>query len=128
VQRTGCSLFPGVRVLNSLVVSPAPMSLDPDRLRRILAAYRINDRPVLDIALPDQRARLDEIVSILSPPPAGVPREGEPIEDCGGILARTQGLALVTDDNMGQEWEHLAISDQLMRRLQGVLGIAEPRS
>ena len=128
VQRTGCSLFPGVRVLNSLVVSPAPMSLDPDRLRRILAAYRINGRPVLDIRVPDQRARLDEIVSTLSPPPAGMPRDGAPIEDCGGILARTEGLALVTDDNMGQEWEHLAISDRLMRRVQGILGIGDPES
>jgi hypothetical protein len=32
-------------------------------------------------------------------------------------------LAPVTDDNMGQEWQHLALMDRLMRRIQGDLGI-----
>lgn len=123
VQRTGCRLFPGVRVVNTLVVSPTPMTLDPDRLRRTLASYRIDGRPILDVTVPEQRARLEEIVSTLAPPPAGLPREGAPTEDCGGILARTQGLAPVTDDNMGEEWQHLAVMDRLMRRAQRGLGI-----
>jgi hypothetical protein len=122
-QRTGCMLFAGMRVINALVVSPTSMALDPDRLRRTLIAYRINGRPVLDLAVPAQRARLDAVVSLLAPPPAGVPRAAEAIEDCGGILARTEGLAPMTDDNMGEEWGHLAITDQLMRRVQGTLGI-----
>ncbi len=123
VQRTGCALFSGVRVLNALVLSPTSMTLDSERLRRTLADYRINGRPVLDIGVPAQRARLDEIVSTLTPPAAGVPREGEPMESCGGILARTKGLAAVTDDNMGEEWELLAASDPLLQRIHSALGI-----
>jgi predicted membrane-bound spermidine synthase len=122
-QRTGCSLFSGVRVLNTLVLSSTPMTLDPDRLRRTLASYRINGRTVLDVAVPGERARLEEIVATLTPPPPGVARETAPMEDCGGVLARTQGMAPVTDDNMGQEWQHLALMDRLMRRIQGDLGI-----
>jgi len=110
-------------VLNTLVLSPTPMTLDPERLRRTLMDYRIDGRPVLDVATPAQRARLDEIVSTLSPPGKGVPREGEPIESCGGILTRTEGLAIVTDDNMGQEWELLATSDPLVQRVQSALSI-----
>ena len=78
---------------------------------------------MLDIGVPAQRARLDEIVSTLTPPAAGVPREGEPMESCGGILARTKGLAAVTDDNMGEEWELLAASDPLLQRIHSALGI-----
>jgi predicted membrane-bound spermidine synthase len=123
VLRTGCTLFAGVRVVNNLVVSPTPMTLDSARLRRTLAAYRIDGHPVLDVGLPAERTRLDEIVSLLAPPLAGEPRAAEAIEDCGGVLARTNGLAPVTDDNMGEEWGHLAIADQLMKRVQGSLGI-----
>ncbi len=123
VLRTGCMLFPGARVVNNVVMSPTPMTLDPERLRRSLAAYRINGRLVLDTAVPAERARIDEIVALLAPPPAGEPRAAAAIEDCGGVLARTNGLAPVTDDNMGEEWGHLAIADQLMKRVQGSLGI-----
>jgi spermidine synthase len=123
VQRTGCLLFNGARVVNAMVVSPTPMTLDPERLRRTLGAYRVNGRLVLDAAVPAERARIDEIVSLLAPPRAGEPRAAAAIEDCGGVLARTEGLAPVTDDNMGEEWGHLAIADQLMKRVQGRLGI-----
>ncbi|MBV8118925.1 MAG: fused MFS/spermidine synthase [Alphaproteobacteria bacterium] len=124
VQRTGCALFPGVRLINNLVLSTTPITLDPNRLRRTLAAYRINGSPVLDFNRPDERARLDQIVSLLAPPPLGEARPDAAIEDCGGVLARTKGLAKVTDDNMGEEWSHLAIADQPLRRVQQLLGIA----
>jgi spermidine synthase len=123
VLRTGCMLFPGVRVVNNVVMSPKPMTLDSERLRRTLAAYRIDGRPMLDVAVPVERARLDEIVALLAPPPRGEPRAAAAIEDCGGVLARTEGLTPVTDDNMGEEWGHLAIADQLMKRVQGSVGI-----
>jgi spermidine synthase len=29
-----------------------------------------------------------------------------PIEHCADVLARTSGMAGVTDDNMGSEWRH----------------------
>jgi hypothetical protein len=45
------------------------------------------------------------------------------MESCDGVLARTEGLATVTDDNMGEEWEYLAASDPLLKRVQVILGI-----
>jgi len=117
VQRTGCASFPGMRELNAMVVSPAPISLDPDRLRRTLIDYRVNGRPVLDIADARQRERLEQIVASLAPPPPGQPRPDQVMEDCGGILARSAGMPIVTDDNMGEEWSALLTTDPLMQRL-----------
>lgn len=116
-QRTACVDFPGVRVLNAMVVSPASMALDPDRLRQVLLEYRIDGHPVLDVADPSGRARLDEIVAALAPPPAGEQRPDQPTEDCGGILARSATLPLITDDNMGEEWSKLLTTDPLIERL-----------
>jgi spermidine synthase len=123
VQRTGCATFGnGFREINMLVVSPTPIKLDPQRLRNTLAAYRINGRPVLDMAEPKARARLEEIVSSLAPPPAGQARPDALMEDCGGILARTAGQALVTDDNMGEEWSGLLMTDPLLRQMHRLFG------
>jgi hypothetical protein len=44
------------------------------------------------------------------------------MEDCGGIVARTAGQALVTDDNMGEEWSGLLMTDPLLRRLHRLSG------
>ncbi|HKW53864.1 MAG TPA: fused MFS/spermidine synthase [Stellaceae bacterium] len=118
VQRTGCMTFPsGYREINMLVVSPTPIKPDQQRLRDTLVAYRINGRPVFDLADPKGRARLDEVVNSLTPPPAGEPRPGAIIEDCGGILARTAGMTPITDDNMGEEWSGLLVTDPLLKRL-----------
>lgn len=117
-QRTACTAFPGgFRVFNAIVVSPQPIAPDPARFRRTLVAYRIDGRPLLDVADPRQRARLDEIVSMLTP--AGQPTEV--LEDCASILARSSGLRLITDDNMGEEWTGLLTTDPLLRRLHALL-------
>jgi SAM-dependent methyltransferase len=90
VQRTGCLAFPhGARFSNQLVVSASPLEPDVQRWRRTLRAYRIDGRPVLDPARPEDRRVLD------APPP---------LEPCADVLARTAGKAPVTDDNMGSEW------------------------
>jgi len=119
VQRTACTMFSGVRVLNAMVVSPTPMALDPDRLRQALKYYRINGRPVLDTADPRQQAQLDHVVASVAPPPPGQPRADQMMEECGGILARSAGMAIVTDDSMGEEWSGLVVTDPLLKRLHG---------
>lgn len=118
-QRTGCETFPGMRLLNAMVVSPTPMRLDPERLRRTLIDYRIDGHPVLDPADPLQQARLDQVISSLTPPPAGQPRPDALTEDCGGILARSAGLPILSDDNMGEEWSNLVVRDPLLKALRG---------
>jgi predicted membrane-bound spermidine synthase len=106
VQRTGCLVFPhGARFSNQLVVSASPLDVDFARWRATLAAYRIDGRPVLDLARAEDRAVLDGLAaweSALSPASAG--GASAAVERCPSILARTAGLAPVTDDNMGTEW------------------------
>jgi hypothetical protein len=123
VQRTGCTTFGnGLREINMLVVSQTPITPDPRRLRRSLVAYRIDGRPILDMTDPKGRDRLEQIVGNLTPPPAGEARPDAVMEDCGGIIARTAGQALVTDDNMGEEWSGLLMTDPLLRRLHQLSG------
>jgi predicted membrane-bound spermidine synthase len=122
VLRTGCKSFPnGVRLVNVLVLGKGQLTLDVDRLHATLAGYRINDRPVLDIADPKERQRMAEIVTALAPPPEGMPRPAAETEDCQGILARTKGMPLITDDNMGEEWFGLLMTDPLLQRLQSMM-------
>jgi spermidine synthase len=123
VQRTACTMYSGARVFNTMVVSPASMSLDSDRLRQTLGDYRINGRPVLDTADPRQQAQIEKIVSDLAPPPAGEPRADQTMEDCGGILDRSAGLSVITDDNMGEEWSSFLTTDPLLKSL---VGLARP--
>jgi spermidine synthase len=119
-QRTACTMFPGVRVFNTMVASPTPMLLNPNRLRQTLMDYRINDRPVFDTADPRQQAELERVVSSLAPPPAGQPRADQLTEDCGGIISRSVDLPIITDDNMGEEWARLQVTDPLLGVLFGL--------
>jgi spermidine synthase len=117
VQRTACTAFPnGFRVVNAMVVSPRPIAPDPMRLWQTLVAYRIDGRPLLDVADARQRARLDEIVSMLTP----ADRPTVVIEDCASILARSGDLQLITDDNMGEEWMGLVATDPLLQRFHAL--------
>ena len=123
VLRTGCTAFGnGFREINMLVVSPTPITLDPGRLRGALTSYRINGRPVLDTTDPKGRDRLEQIVNSLAPPPTGEAHPDAMMEDCGGVLARTAGQPLVTDDNMGEEWSGLLMTDPLLKRLHQLTG------
>ncbi len=103
VQRTGCTVFPfGYRVLNHLLVSDAPIKLNADRWRTILFSMRIDGQPLLDDSNPRNLVVWDRLVSLL--PGDGATSTKPAFEDCSSVLARTAGVALVTDDNMGTEW------------------------
>ena len=106
-QLTGVTVFPyGLRVGNFLAVSDSPLTIDATRLRKTLLEYRIDGRPVLDPAVPDDARRLDEITSLTS---RFVATDGEDmrqpsIETAESIRARCHGKRIITDDNMGTEW------------------------
>jgi hypothetical protein len=100
VQRTACLAFPyGARFTNHMVVSDTPIDWDFVRWRQTLAAYVIDGKKQFDLQLADDRALLDSIAS------AGQGSR-QLIEHCPEVLARTAGMAPVTDDNMGTEWRH----------------------
>jgi predicted membrane-bound spermidine synthase len=108
VQRTGCMAFPfGARFTNHLVLSSAPLTLDFDRWRRNLEAYRIDGRLVFDLDAPQDRDTMQRLMSLQLTFENARPFDRDtPIEPCSEVLARTGEQTLVTDDNMGTEWRY----------------------
>jgi spermidine synthase len=108
VQRTGCLAFPhGARFANHMLVSESPIVWDFERWSRTLEAYRIDGQRVVDPRRSEDREALDRLLSFeTSLQTDALPSAQKPIESCTEILARTEGLAPVTDDNMGSEWRH----------------------
>jgi hypothetical protein len=109
VQRTGCSSFAhGARFMNHMVLSSTPIAWDFARWRRVLEAYRIDGRPIVDLSHAEHVKGLERLMALESqtrPDAARAPRDS--IEPCAKVLARTAGQELVTDDNMGTEWTYL---------------------
>jgi spermidine synthase len=120
-QRTACLNFAdGYRELNAMVVANHKLHLDYDRLRAILTGYAIDGRRVFDPADPRYRMRLDQDLAALRPQKPGSDA-GQVVEQCRSVLARTQDLTPITDDNMGEEWSFIQ-SDPLLDRLQRLIG------
>src|SRR5262249_31186156 len=108
VQRTGCLAFAhGARFTNHMVLSQARIAWDFARWRDTLEAYRIDGRAVVDAGRAEDGAMLDGLMAWQASLDArAAPDARRPIEPCPDLLARTAGMAPVTDDNMGSEWRH----------------------
>jgi hypothetical protein len=86
-----------------LAVSDSPLQLDRKRWRDTLAAYRLEGRPILNLADAGDRGRLNEVLaSTETEDQSG--REYLGMESAGSIRRRTRGSRIVTDDNMATEW------------------------
>ena len=91
--KTAMLEFPyGLRFLSLAAVSPSPVTFDRVRLRQALARYRIDGRPVFNLAIPAHRERMEAVVN--SPD----------VEGRNSILRRLASTPMVTDDNMLPEW------------------------
>jgi spermidine synthase len=98
---TGATVFPyAVRIFNFLAVSDSPLTLDKDRWRVALTNYRIDGRPILDLANPLQRTRLEVVLHLADT--LDIPNGG--LESRSSLLQRYKSARLITDDNMGTEW------------------------
>ncbi|MCA8938996.1 MAG: methyltransferase domain-containing protein, partial [Planctomycetes bacterium] len=105
VQRTGMTVFEhGYRIINNIIVSKSPMKVDWEGLKEELIAYRIDGKPVLDLSIPEHKERFDEIKTLLATY-ASEEERGYALETRESILKRTEGMELITDDNMGTEWD-----------------------
>jgi spermidine synthase len=95
--KTGSSVFRhALRVMEFLAVSDSPLRLDPDRLKRELFRYPRGSGTVLDRASPADRERAADAVEKLA----------LQLETRESMLLRLEGKGeLITDDNMGTEWE-----------------------
>lgn len=105
VQATGVEVFPyGLRIANCLVVSDSPLQLDRDRWREVLSRYTIDGKPVLNLFVEADRARLNEVLSMadtLDRPTS----QFFALESASHIRLRSTNARLITDDNMGTEWQ-----------------------
>jgi predicted membrane-bound spermidine synthase len=106
VHRTAAASFAdAVRFANVMVASPDAIEIDAERWETVMEGYYINGHPVLGeseagrAALARNSARLRAI----DRPGAG-PDDWDSVESRKHILARTEGLRIITDDNMGLEW------------------------
>jgi len=108
VQRTGCTSFAhGARFMNHMVLSSTPIAWDFSRWRRVLEAYRIDGRAVLDSSRPEHALGLGRLMALeRQTRPDAARSTSDWIEPCAQVLTRTAGQSLVTDDNMGTEWSY----------------------
>lgn len=106
VFHTACSVFPHVaRVLNFVVASERAFDIDKGRWRTILESYVIDGKPVFDLEDPLARTRLSEIVALAD----GLQlADGSTsfMESGTSLCPRVAGARLITDDNMGTEWQN----------------------
>jgi spermidine synthase len=107
VQLTAATVYPyALRLAGFIAVSDSPIVFDRARLRSTLEAYRIDGRPVFDLSRAEDRTRLDQIAS-LSESMSQDPNleRNSVLEDRASLLRRLKGMRLITDDNMGTEWQ-----------------------
>ena len=98
---TGATAFPNaLRILGFLAVSDSPFTLDKNRWRAALVNYRIDGHPVLNLADPKQRGRLEDVLHLADE--LDLPNGS--LESRQSLLRRLNGARLITDDNMGTEW------------------------
>jgi len=103
-QRTGAVRFPyAFRFGGLLAVSDSPIQIDKERWRRTLLNYRLEGKPILNPALAEDQDILTGILQIADTLP-GNTYKSEEMETRENILRRTQGTAIITDDNMRTEW------------------------
>jgi spermidine synthase len=101
---TALSVFPhGFRVFNLLAISETPITFNTQMWLSVLGRYKIDGRNLFDSADPVAQgvlARYALLQRTLDGPPTFVS-----IETSDSIRRRLGKLRLITDDNMGSEWE-----------------------
>jgi hypothetical protein len=101
---TALSVFPyGLRIFNCLVVSDSPIVVSQERWFEHLHHYQINGRLLLDPADPNSKLTLAGYASLEESVNAAPIRSG--LETSDSLRARIGKLRIITDDNMGLEWE-----------------------
>ncbi|HLJ28059.1 MAG TPA: spermidine synthase [Candidatus Angelobacter sp.] len=99
---TGVTVFPyGLRIRNCLAVSDSPIELDLDGWKKLLLQYKIEGQPVFNMEMTEDQVALEKVLSVADLHPA---TEWDGMAYAEGIRSRYSGLAIITDDNMGDEW------------------------
>ena len=118
VYATGLSVFPhAVRMWNNLALSDTPFDFDKERWRSVLSQYAIDGKPVFDLSKARHRRRLEDVVGRID----GVYRSDgrrSYMERTDSLLGRFSRYPVVTDDNMGTEWDNATALTTLLRESQ----------
>jgi len=107
VQFTGATVYPfALRVANFIAVSDSPISFDRTSWKRILEKYEMDGRQVFDLSRSADRSCIDRWVAM----PESEQRSNsglleQTIEDRASLLHRFEGQHMITDNNMGTEWQ-----------------------
>ncbi|HZR32175.1 MAG TPA: hypothetical protein VFA76_10045 [Terriglobales bacterium] len=107
VYLTGSTVFPySLRVVNFLAVSDSPIQTNKERWRNILLDYRIDGRPVLDLSRTEDQNILTAVLSLPDHGSEANPfRTRLAIEDARTYSKLFRDRRVITDDNMGTEWQ-----------------------
>ena len=101
-QRTAATVFPyAMRIINFIAASDSPLDFDRARWKRALETMVIDGVPALDLGEPRQKELLDRLLAL--PDTLDEPYDYWGLERRDGILARTSGARIITDDNMASE-------------------------
>jgi SAM-dependent methyltransferase len=101
---TALNVFPyGLRIYNCLVVSDSPIVVSRERWFEHLQHYQINGRLLLDPADPNSNLTLSGYASLAESIRAAPVRIG--LETSDSLRVRIGKQRIITDDNMGLEWE-----------------------
>ncbi len=105
MQATGVSVFPhALRIASFLAVSDQPLVFDPVLWRQILVNYKIDGKPVFDLAIERDRRRLEEVLALPDGAEGRRTASGVLVETRPSLVHRLQGIRTITDNNMGTEW------------------------
>jgi predicted membrane-bound spermidine synthase len=106
VLGTGASQFPyALRIAGFLAVSDSPFSLDKERWKDALARYTIDNRPVY--RLPNDEQDMNNTLRLadeLDLPGSAIGLPNGMLESRAHLLESCRGFRMITDDNMGTEW------------------------
>jgi spermidine synthase len=101
---TALSVFPyGFRIINFLAVSDSPITFNTPMWLSLMSRYKIDDRYLFDPADAVSRQVLASYATL--PRTLGGPPVFMSLETSDSLRERLGKLRLITDDNMGLEWE-----------------------
>lgn len=108
-QKTGAVVCPySLRFQNHMLCSNEDIIVDTQRLENILWDYEIDDSLQHERSSEKSRDRITEIIEMFDASRYGfnssVDFKTFPLESAQSILERTRGNFVITDDNMGDEW------------------------
>jgi spermidine synthase len=104
---TALHVFPyGLRVVNFMLVSDSPVQLDASRWIDILRQYKIDNRYLFDPSNVLAQHTLAEYLQFANS--VNLPPEQLGLESDASLRANYGRERVITDNNMGREWELLA--------------------